>query len=241
VVTRDGVRRTMTMVSTKAIITKVEKWDTTNTEVTTRVSGGGGYLHQGTGHIDGIRSTTTTRVTSQRNVRIYYVTEDGNERNLSVSGFDLDVTEGSPITIEWYQFDGIQELVAGFYNERNKLWYWFNQPSYFVHHWIGLSAHASVPRWSIAFLVFAIPLIAIPVSHYWRPHAPSMSAELCILLAGLGVGALFTFKRMAYALNLMSTNFDGRVVAADQYQAAVSYILSVAKQGIEMKYQLRGG
>lgn len=234
----DGTRRSMSMITQEATITRVEKWETMNASISTRVSGGGGYIHNGTGHIDGINSTTTTNVQSQRNVRIYYEGSDGIEKTLTYSGGDLDVTEGSPIVIEWYSLEGFQEQVAGFFNKRNQSWYWLNSPETFISQWIGLSPDVRVKfwAWSSGVLVSAA-MISFIITVNTNDRKPEFQTLFAVTF-GLAFAAFFSLKPLLRWYGVRKTGLKNRYVDPDAYGLACSYVLGVANDGIAKKYRL---
>lgn len=113
-ISQDGSRRILVrFINESGVVTNVEKWNTTNTESTTNVSGGGGYLHQGTGHIAPIHVQSSTRSTSTRHTRIYY-NANGVSKHLELPGRDVPIQVGAHIDLLWYESQGIPEVLVGF-------------------------------------------------------------------------------------------------------------------------------
>lgn len=68
-----------------------------HTETYTSTSGGGGYIHNGTGYINAPR--TTTRSTTVTNHEFWLSLENGEERSIKLSGTDIPLREGQKVTM----------------------------------------------------------------------------------------------------------------------------------------------
>lgn len=134
----NGSTNTVLLTTTMGVITKVEKWSETNVQTTTDVSGGGGFIYQGTGHVNPTNVQVTTSSTTTRHTRIYY-TEDGRQKQIAATGFDLPVLEGSQLSIVWYRSNGFEDKIAGFADLASQQWFLLNDSAVYFSSWMGLS------------------------------------------------------------------------------------------------------
>jgi len=134
----NGNTNTVLLTTTVGVVTKVEKWTETNVMTTTDVSGGGGFIYQGTGQVNPTNVQVTTSTTTTRHTRIYY-TEAGRQKQITATGFDLPVLEGSQLTIVWYRSNGFEDKIAGFVDMASQQWYLLNDSPVYFSSWMGLS------------------------------------------------------------------------------------------------------
>lgn len=134
----NGTTNTVLLSTTTGVVTKVEKWTETNVMTTTDVSGGGGFIYQGTGHVNPTNVQVTTSSTTTRHTRIYY-TEAGRQKQITATGFDLPVLEGSQISIVWYRSNGFEDKIAGFVDLASQQWFLLNDSAVYFSSWMGLS------------------------------------------------------------------------------------------------------
>lgn len=88
------------------IVSKVEKWNSTNTTITTEVTGGGGTIKTGwdgrvSGTIEPTSVNTTHTTNSVVNTRLYF--EDGS--SLTLEDCDFITTEGNEINALFFNFN----------------------------------------------------------------------------------------------------------------------------------------
>jgi len=133
-----GKEHNIRMLVTPAIIEKVEKWNETSVSVTNYVSGGGGYIYQGSGYIEPVSFSTTTSTVNTRHTRIYYKAEDKSDA-ITAYGFDLPIIEAAKIDIVWYACEGFSEKIAGFLDQRTNTWFMLNSPQEYFMSWLGIS------------------------------------------------------------------------------------------------------
>jgi hypothetical protein len=134
----NGKEFNIKMYITPATIEKVEKWNETSFTMTNQVSGGGGYIYQGSGYIEPISFTTTTSSVNTRHTRIYYKSDEKSDA-ISAYGFDLQLIEGTRIDLAWYVCEGFNDKIAGFLDYRSNSWFMLNSPQDYLMSWLGIS------------------------------------------------------------------------------------------------------
>lgn len=189
-------RHDVSIVKTSGIITKVEKWSETQFSTTTDVSGGGGYIYQGTGFIDATRVRTTTTARTDRHTRVYYRTPEGQTQTLTAYGTDLEVLEGAPIEIAWYRCPGFHDKVAGFLDLSSNRWFLLNDSWAYFLSWLGLSWIDPVYMLKYALILAAITFVCYLIHPYLGIGVGAVLALGYILGMGKVVlGFLFRFPR----------------------------------------------
>jgi len=133
-----GKEHNIQMHITPALIEKVEKWNETSFTMTNQVSGGGGYIYQGSGYLDPVSFITTTSSVNTRHTRIYYKSDEKADA-ITAYGFDLQLIEGTRIDLVWYACEGFGDKIAGFLDHRTNTWFMLNSPQDYLMSWLGIS------------------------------------------------------------------------------------------------------
>lgn len=80
-------------------VQEVEKWNELQSTSQTTSSGGGGFVFQGTGFVDKVRTHTSTSTYSIRHSRVYYDDGSGKTKTITFPNRDVKIIRGQKVVL----------------------------------------------------------------------------------------------------------------------------------------------
>lgn len=137
-------------------VDKVEKWQTTDTNVTTHVTGGGGRISTGldgkvSGRINEVSTSTSVKITSRPNTRIFF--NDGS--HVTFEGCDFITLEGNFVTLLCYEF-GNQVYVGTYLDKKTGALKKYFDGKVFLKEVIKVNTEATIFEMALCAVCFAL-------------------------------------------------------------------------------------